>query len=130
MNGLSDTVIRSVGSRPRDDIRKWADEEDFEPVPINYEIRPMTAIFKPLFEEWDPKGNLGALEDGRGNKLNSTLINQFFLDMTKDYCNTILQKQNCPNFNPKGCGLDDICPLGRKCKDDQTLQAGYKCLGK
>ena len=123
---MAETVIHSVGSRPSSSLEEWA-KDDFSPVPVSYQIKPMTALFKPLFELWNPDGNLGAIEAPNGQKLNSTAINDFFRIMVEDYCEIILEQQNCPNSDPKGCGINDGCPFGTVCRDNVSLPTGYAC---
>lgn len=104
-NALEETVIRTVGSRPSSNLENWV-TSDFVPAPISYKIKPMTEIFKPIFEPWNPDGNLGAIfakaadDDDDDDKLDSTKINDFFMSKVKQYCNLILGME-CPSFKHK-----------------------------
>ena len=129
-------MVRSVGSRS-EDLDKWV-SSDFNPVPIQYQIKPMTEIFKPIFESWMPDGNLGTISavagDENSAKLNSTKINNFFRRKLEQYCELILGNKDCPDFENKGCGINDICPFGENCVDDDisgiTSELGFQCEGK
>ena len=128
-------MVRSVGSRS-EDLENWVTSE-FNPVPIQYKIKPMTEIFKPIFESWMPDGNLGTISaiagDENSAKLNSTKINNFFLSKLEQYCDLILGNKDCPDFENKGCGINDICPIGEKCVDvnpfvDLNFELGFQCV--
>ena len=125
-------MIRSVGSRS-EDLENWVTSE-FIPSPIKYKIKPMTEIFKPIFEAWMPEGNLGTISaiagDENSAKLNSTKINNFFLSKLEQYCDLILGNKDCPDFNNKGCGINDICPNGKVCVNDDDSELGFQCRGK
>ena len=131
-NGLEETVVRSVGSRS-EDLENWVTSE-FVPSPIKYKIKPMTEIFKPVFEAWMPEGNLGTISaiagDENSAKLNSTKINNFFLSKLEQYCDLILGNKDCPDFDNKGCGINDICPNDKLCVNDNNSELGFQCRGK
>jgi len=111
-NSLRSTVVHSIGSKSFDDLTNWINDE-FTPVPIKYHISPMNNLLKPFWEAFTPGGNLGDIpfkvDDPSGEKLNSTKINNFFLEKVKQYCKIILGKGNCPSYDVTGCGIAGYC---------------------
>merc|ERR1712200_177176 len=91
----------------------------------------MTDIFKPVFEDWNPNGNLGTIpaKAGKANengpKLNSTKINDFFLSKVEQYCELILRKKYCPYYDLSGCGIDHDCPIGKTCIEENTSSPSF-----
>lgn len=130
-NQFSSTVIHSIGSRPTD-LSQWASSAELTPYPIGYTILPMHELIKPLSEAWISGGNIGNIpfnsNDLNGEKLNSTLIKDFFLEYTEKYCEIILETPNgdCPSYAGKGCGLNSNCALEEYCQNMDNSE-GFVC---
>ena len=93
----------------------------------------MNNILKPFWETYTPGGNLGDIpmdvNDPSGQKLDSTKINNFFLEKVEQYCKIILGKDNCPSYNATGCGIAGYCPGGKVCRNvpTTTSKLGFVC---
>ena len=122
--GLSETEIFSIGCLPTK-LSTWAEEPEFTPVPLSYEIQPMDKLFKK--PEWHQGiGNIPLTQgDDDGEKLNSTLIANFFLDKVQQYCKIVMGLATCPK-EEKGCGLNSLCPAGTDCVNTGTRH-GFIC---
>jgi hypothetical protein len=136
-NSMQQTQVFSLGSRPTN-LKEWSKSE-FKPVPIAYSLEPMTNLFDPYWSIVFPGGNLGnipfAVNQKDGEKLDPKRIRQFFEKKLEEYCQIILDKQNCPVVETKGCGLNSFCGLDKNncvttsttCINDKDTDVGYTC---
>ena len=134
-NNLRSTVVHSIGSKSFDDLTNWINDEFF-PVPIEYRIAPMNKLLKPFWEAFTPGGNLGDIpmnaNEPSGEKLDSTKINDFFLEKVKQYCKIILGKVDCPSYEATGCGIAGHCDDDKEfCQNVPTTTSkfGFLCRG-
>ena len=93
----------------------------------------MNKLLKPFWEAYTPGGNLGDLpmnaNEPSGEKLNSTKINNFFLEKVKQYCKIILDEDDCPSYNVTGCGIAGYCKQNEVCQNvpTTTSKVGFVC---
>ena len=134
-NNLRSTVVHSIGSKSFNDLENWINNE-FTPVPIKYRIAPLNHILKPFWEAFTPGGNLNDIpmnaNQPSGEKLNSTKINNFFLEKVKQYCKIILGEDDCPSYDATGCGISGHCDDDNEhCQNvpTTTSKLGFLCIG-
>jgi len=132
-NSIRSTVVHSIGSKSFNDLENWINNEFF-PVPIEYQIAPMNKILKPFWEAFTPGGNLGDIpmnaNEPSGEKLDSTKINDFFLEKVQQYCKIILGEDDCPFYDVTGCGIAGYCEQNEFCRNVPTTisKDGLVCL--
>jgi len=131
-NSIRSTVVHSIGSKSFNDLENWINNEFF-PVPIEYQIAPMNKILKPFWEAFTPGGNLGDIpmnpNEPSGEKLDSTKINDFFLEKVQQYCRIILGG-DCPSYDVTGCGIAGYCKQNQVCQNvpTTTSKVGFVCI--
>ena len=133
-NSMQQTKVFSLGSRPTN-LDEWS-KSDFKPVPIAYTLEPMTNIFDPYWSIVFSGGNIGNIQFREDQEDRETLdpkrIRQFFEKKLEEYCQIILDKENCPVIETKGCGLNSVCLLDDNncvttCINDKDTDVGYTC---
>jgi len=112
-SSFSGTTVTSVGSYPESDPDEWAKTAGNNPKVIDFELKPIADLFRYYF-----------LDDIDGLKGKAPLLKKYFEDAVKEYCQTMLG-EDCPDT--KGCGYQDLCPLGKTCVDDKSNSLGFVC---
>jgi len=105
--------VTSVGSYPASDTDEWAKTAGNNPRVIDFELKPIANLFRSYF-----------LDEIDGLKGKAPIMKKYFEDAVKEYCLTMLGEE-CPET--KGCGYQDLCPIGVKCFDDKSNSLGYVC---
>ena len=115
--GFEGVKIISRGSRPKD-LHSWADSDnEFDPIPVERFLEPMTELFR---NEWLSKSVFYGFE----RSLNGEKIQELFLEKVKSYCSLMLTGTLDDNCNFAVCTNDEWknkCKNGGKCVDDAGL---------
>ena len=120
-NSIKDFSTISRGSPPLSDVDEWARVVSEEPVPVRYELKVITRLFRP---EWID--HIKITDDKKQKKtLKAKELLEKFESRFKTFCQTILGRE-CPNFATK-CGLDAQCDVGEECHEVDNDE-GYECI--
>jgi len=118
-NKMSETNIVARGASFSTDPDVWTASCEKHHVPIDYELKNISSIFK--------KGWINHLKDNNGNDIDGAFLATYLDSITQNYCEYVLGLgHDCDIQN--GCGINGVCPEGKVCVSNSTIEKGYKCV--
>ena len=110
-NSYSEFNVVTRGSIPTVDEDVWRENIKDSPIPIRFELKPISALFRT---EW--------LEE---HGLDAALLQEYVTDSLRTYCEVVLGKACVP---VKGCGVTGYCSDNEVCSADfANKTSGYRC---
>merc|ERR1712242_451640 len=110
-NSYSEFNVVTRGSIPTVDEDVWRENIKDSPIPIRFELKPISALFRA---DW--------LEE---HGLDAALLQDYVTDSLRTYCEVVLGKACVP---VKGCGVTGYCSDNEVCSADfANKTTGYRC---
>ena len=110
-NSYNEFNVVTRGSIPTADEDVWRENIKESPIPIRFELKPISALFRA---DW--------LEE---HGLDATLLQDYVTNSLRSYCEVVLGRACVP---VKGCGVTGFCSDNEVCSSDfANKTSGFRC---